>query len=274
MGNSAAHPVMSLFRDDALSGMTAVITGGGSGIGLSIAMAFVACGAAVVIASRSADRLASAEVAIADATGRRSSSFPCDVRDEDAVRQLHDFVFTRHGPATAVVNNAAANFRMPAARMTRRALETVMDVDVFGTFIVTKEFLPDMLDAGAGAVLSISVPSAERGFPEFSHMGAAKAAISSLTCSWAREWGRHGIRVNAIAPGMVPTPGVTTNMLGKNEEATSGAFAEQRWLVPLGRLGSPEDIASAAVFLCSPAASWITGATLTVDGGSYLPLGP
>ena len=267
MADTAAHSAMSLFRDDALSGMTAVITGGGSGIGLGIAMAFSACGATVVITSRSADRLAAAEVTIADATGRLPSSFPCDVRDEDAVRELHDFVLTRHGPVTTVVNNAAANFRMPAARMTRRALETVMDIDVFGTFTVTKEFFPDMVDAGNGVVLSITVPSAERGFPEFSHMGAAKAAITSLTCSWAREWGRHGIRVNAIAPGMVPTPGVTANMLGKNEDTTADAFAEHRWLVPLGRLGLPEDIASAAVFLCSPAASWITGATLTVDGG-------
>lgn len=274
MGGAANPQVMSLFRDDALSGVTAVITGGGSGIGLGIATAFAACGADVVITSRSADRLAAAEVAIAEATGSRCSCFPCDVRDEDAVKRLHDFVLARYGPVTTVVNNAAANFRMPAARMTRRALETVIDVDVFGTFTVTREFLSDMMDAGAGAVLSISVPSAERGFPEFSHMGAAKAAISSLTGSWAREWGRYGIRVNAIAPGMVPTPGVTVNMLGRDETATKDAFAEQRWLVPLGRLGVPEDIACAAVFLCSQAASWITGVTLTVDGGSYLPLGP
>jgi NAD(P)-dependent dehydrogenase (short-subunit alcohol dehydrogenase family) len=264
----------TVFRDDALLGETAVVTGGGSGIGLAIAKAFVAAGAEVVITSRSADRLAAAELEVAAATGRQCASFPCDVRDEDAVAALHDFVLARSGPVSVVVNNAAANFRTPAARMTRRALQTVVDVDVFGTFNVTREFLPDMVAAQSGVVLSITVPFAERGFPQFSHMGAAKAAVTSLTCSWAREWGPDGIRANAIAPGMTPTPGVTTNMLGRDAAATAEAFADQRWLVPLGRLGYPADIAAASVFLCSPAARWITGVTLTVDGGSYLPIGP
>jgi len=262
------------FAADLLAGKVAVVTGGGSGLGRAIAVAFAAVGADVVITSRSAERLALAELAIAEQAGRVCASLPADVRDEAQVAALHDFVASRYGPATVLVNNAAANFRMPAEKMTRRALQTVVETDLFGTVTATREFLPDLISSGGGAVLSIVVAGAERGFPGFSHAGAAKAAIISLTGSWAREWGRHGIRVNAIAPGPIPTPGVTAHMLGRPPEAEAGTFSEQLGMVPLARLGTPEDVAAAAVFLCSDAASWITGVNLTVDGGAYLPVEP
>jgi NAD(P)-dependent dehydrogenase (short-subunit alcohol dehydrogenase family) len=262
------------FAPDLLAGKVAVVTGGGSGIGLAISTAFAAAGADVVITSRSAERLAKAELVIAEQTGRICASMPADVRDEDQVAALRDFVTGRFGTATILVNNAAANFRMPAARMTRRALSTVVETDLYGTYAVTRAFLPGMTDAGGGSVLSIVVASADRGFPNFSHAGAAKAAIMSLAGSWAREWGEHGIRVNTIAPGPIPTEGVTVNMMGQPKEASATMFADRQIMVPLGRLGTPEDIAGAALFLSSDAASWITGITLTVDGGSYLPLAP
>ncbi|MEU5783371.1 SDR family oxidoreductase [Micromonospora lupini] len=257
---------------DLLDGRVAVVTGGGSGIGLSIASALAAAGADVIITSRSAGRLAKAELVVAEQTGRLCASMPCDVRDEAQVATLHDFVAQRFGPVSVVVNNAAANFRMPAERMTHQAMRTVVDTDLFGTFNVTREFLPDLVAAPGAAVLSIVVAAVERGFPQFSHAGAAKAGIISLTGSWAREWGRHGIRVNSIAPGPVPTEGASTNMLGMGD--SSAAFAQFTELVPLGRLGAVDDIANAAVFLCSDAASWITGVNLTIDGGIYLPPGP
>ena len=259
------------FAPDLLTGRVAVVTGGGSGIGLAIAKAMASCGADVVITSRSAERLANAELEIAEETGRLCASLPADVRDEAQVAELHDFVSGRYGPATVIVNNAAANFRSSAERMTRRAMQIVVDTDLFGTFAVTREFLPDLIESGGGAVLSIVVAAADRGFPYYSHAGAAKAGIISMSGSWAREWGRHGIRVNTIAPGPVPTPGVTVNMLGRADDEVSGAFAESVAGIPLARLGTTEDVAAAAVFLCSDAASWITGATLTIDGGMFLP---
>lgn len=262
------------FAPDLLAGKIAVVTGGGSGIGLAIATAFAAAGADVVITSRSAERLAKAELAIAERTGRVCASRPADVRDETQVAALHDFVNSRFGPATVLVNNAAANFRMPAERMSRRALATVVETDLYGTVGVTRAFLPDMVDAGGGAVLSVVVAGADRGFPGFSHAGAAKAAIMSLAGSWGREWGAYGIRVNTVAPGPVPTDGVTENMLGKPKATSATSFADHLGTVPLGRLGTPEDVAAAAVFLCSDAASWITGVTLSVDGGTYLPIPP
>lgn len=263
-----------LFRPDVLAGRVAVVTGGGSGIGLAIAEAFAGVGAHVVLASRSADRLADAERAIAASTGARCASLPCDIREEDDVARLRDYVAARFGPPAILVNNAAANFRMPAARMTRRALETVVNTDLIGTFIVTRTFLPDLIEAPGAVVLSIGVASSERGFPEFSHAGAAKSAIMSLTCSWAREWGPLGIRVNAISPGAVPTSGVTENMMGRPAGEQEEAFASYLGWSAVGRLGVPSDVAAAAVFLCSDAASWITGVNLAVDGGMYLPAAP
>ncbi|MFC7275541.1 SDR family oxidoreductase [Paractinoplanes rhizophilus] len=253
------------FNPKLFDGEVAVVTGGASGIGLRIARALTARGAEVMITSRSIERLEAAELEIAARTGRIVSSLPCDVREADDVDRLQDFVMSRFGGASIVVNNAAANFFTPAERMTRRAFDTVVQADLYGTFAVTQAFVGHMIEQRHGNILNITIVQPERGFPGFSHSGAAKAGILSLTCSWAFEWGRHGIRVNGIAPGPVPTRGVAENML-----ATDSPFADDARHVPLGRLGTPEDITSAALFLLSPAASWITGVNLVVDGGLFL----
>ncbi|MEU4244972.1 SDR family oxidoreductase [Actinoplanes sp. NPDC026619] len=260
--------LLRLYHPELLKGEVAVVTGGGSGLGYAIARDFTSLGAEVVITSRSADRLAEAEARIADETGQGCDSVPCDVRDEAEVGRLRDYVLARYGTATIVVNNAAANFFTRAERMTRRAFDVVVDTDLYGTFNVTRSLIPEMLAAGRGAVLNITVPMPEAGFPGFAHCGAAKAAIVSLTASWAYEWGPRGIRVNGIAPGPVPTEGVAANMLAMDNAAE--AFADHTDTVPLRRLGRPEDISAAAVFLCSPAAQWVTGQNLIVDGGVYL----
>ncbi|MFC4015612.1 SDR family oxidoreductase [Nonomuraea purpurea] len=263
--------MLEIFQPNALKGEVAVITGGGSGLGYGMARAFAQVGATVVITSRSAERLAAATARIGEETGRHCGSMPCDVRDEAGVQRLRDYVEERYGPATIVVNNAAANFPMRAERLTSRALAAVVDTDLYGTFHLTRGFVPAMLEARHGAVLNITLPVPERGFPGFAACGAAKAAIVSLTATWAYEWGPRGVRVNAIAPGPVPTEGVAANMLSTT---TPAAFAGAGGDTPLGRLGAPDDIAAAAVFLCSPAASWITGQNLVVDGGIYLNRAP
>jgi NAD(P)-dependent dehydrogenase (short-subunit alcohol dehydrogenase family) len=252
------------FVPDLLAGDVAVVTGGASGIGLGIATALAAHGADVVIVGRQQDRLSAAVKVIGDRTGRTCLDAVCDVRDESAVERMRDLVLDQHGTVTTVVNNAAANFAMDAARMTRRAFETVVDVDLIGTFAVTRAFVGDLLADGGGSVLNIVIPEPERGFPHYAHCAAAKAGIVSLTRTWAREWGPHGIRVNAIAPGTVPGTGADDTMPGLRD--LSGAHSVDR--IPLGRAGTPEDIAAAAVFLCSRAASWISGAVLPVDGGT------
>ena len=257
------------FNPRLFEGEVAVVTGGGSGLGLAIATGLVACGAEVVITGRSVERLESAEASVAARTGRLVSSFPCDVRQVAEVDRLRDFVATRHGGAGIVVNNAAANFVMPAEKMGHRAFDAVVQTDLYGTFNITQAFVPEMIERGRGNILNITLPYAERGFPGFAHCGAAKAGIISLTATWAYEWGRYGIRVNAVAPGPVPTQGVAVNMLG-----TDAPFASSEKDVPLQRLGRPDDICGAALFLLSPASSWITGCNLVVDGGLYLNRSP
>jgi NAD(P)-dependent dehydrogenase (short-subunit alcohol dehydrogenase family) len=262
-------PIHEYFNPKLLAGETAVVTGGGSGLGYAIARDFAACGADVVITSRSAERLAAAEVAICDETGVLCSSFPCDVRMESDVDRLRDFVRNRYGPATIIVNNAAANFFVRAERMGARAFHTVLDTDLFGTFRVTQAFVPDMIEARRGTIANVTLTAPEKGFPGYAHCGAAKAAIVSLTASWAYEWGPYGIRVNGIGPGPVPTEGVAQNML-----TTDSPWADSVATVPLRRLGTPSDVSAAAVFLCSPAASWISGINLVVDGGQSVNGGP
>jgi NAD(P)-dependent dehydrogenase (short-subunit alcohol dehydrogenase family) len=256
-----------VFSPKALDGEVAVVTGGGSGIGLAIARDLTACGAEVTITSRSAQRLDGAQVTIAEQTGELCGTMPCDVRKEADVERLRDYVLNRSGPATIVVNNAAANFHARAERMSRRAFDTVLETDLFGTFNVTRAFVPDMISRRHGVVVNVTLAVPERGFPGFSHCGAAKAGIVSLTASWAYEWGRYGVRVNALGPGPIPTDGVAANMLDTD---SSDAFSSIVDKVPLRRLGTPYDISPTVVFLCSPAGSWITGGNIVVDGGLSL----
>lgn len=255
-----------MYSPDLLRGETAVVTGGGSGLGFAISEAFLRCGADVLIASRDPDRLAVAQRKLTEETNRYCAVMPCNVRDEADIDRLRDYVLAQYGRATIIVNNAAANFPTPADRMTRRAFDAVIDTDLFGTFNVTRALVPQMLEAGCGVILNVTLPQPDLGFPGFSHCGAAKAAIVSLTASWATEWGPRGVRVNGLAPGPVPTSGVGAHMLSAGPPSFDYLASE----IPLRRLGTPEDIACAAVFLCSPLASWITGQNLTVDGGSYL----
>lgn len=253
------------FAEGLLAGQVSVVTGGSSGIGLAIATSFASLGSDVVIIGRTAEKLDHAASLIEESTRRSCMSLVCDVRDAEAVGTARDRVAERFGPATILVNNAAANFRMAAEKMTGRAFATVLDIDLVGTFNATSAFVGDMLSRSSGVVLNVVVPDAERGFPGYSHAGAAKAGIISLTRSWAREWGGRGVRVNALGPGPVPTEGVAANMLGLRESGS--AFHDVVDRVPLGRLGTVQDIADAATFLCGPAAAWITGVSLTVDGG-------
>lgn len=260
-----------VFAPDALAGQVAVVTGGGTGIGYGISRALLRHGATVAIASRNAERLAAAAETLKVDTGGTCVAVPCDVREEGAVRALARSVREQLGPVSLVVNNAAGNFRMAAEKVSARGFRTVVDIDLFGTFHVSQAFVRDMITAGGGSIISILMPDPERGFPLYSPAGAAKSAILSLTRSWAREWGPHGIRVNAIGPGPIPTEGVAVNMMGMSSQESSDVFGNMRDTLPLRRLGTADDVAAAVLFLASPAGSWITGNLLNVDGGVSLP---
>lgn len=260
------------FADDLYAGQVALVTGGATGIGLGVATAFAAHGAAVALTSRSEEHLREgAEQIRAAVPGAVVSTVACDVRDADRVTAMAAEVLGRHGQIDVLINNAAGNFPVAAEQMSPNQFATVVGIDLHGTFLVTRAVVGSMLAAGRGVVGSVVISDPQRGFPGFAHAGAAKAGIMSLTASWAREWGPRGVRTVAVGPGPVPTEGVTRNMLGYE-----GADWREAWRgvadgLPIPRVGTPDDVANALLFLCSDLAAWITGITVNVDGGLSLP---
>ena len=250
------------FRDDLLAGRRAFITGGGTGICRGIALAFAAHGADVAIVSRNALHLEPTARELA-ALGVRAFHQATDVRVPESVAAAIDGAVAALGGLDIVVNGAAGNFVARAEDLSANGFGTVVDIDLKGSFNVAKAALPHLRKAG-GALLNISATLHYLGTASQVHVSAAKAGVDSLTRTLAVEWGPYGIRVNGIAPGAIEgTEGVKRLLAGDKHAA-----AVRR--NPLRRLGQLDDIAHAALYLCSDAASFVTGATLVVDGGQWL----
>jgi NAD(P)-dependent dehydrogenase (short-subunit alcohol dehydrogenase family) len=260
---------MRYFATDLFANRVVMVTGASGTIGAELAWQFGGHGAQVVLTARNQERLAATYRSL-DALGVDALTVACDVRDEEAVQRAVMQATDHFGVIDVLINNAGANFYAPAAKMSHRSLQTIIDIDVFGTFHFTRAALDGMIERQGGVILSILVPHPERGFPFYSHAGAAKAAIQSLTASWAREWGQYGIRVNAVGLGPIPSRGTSTSML-VGDPRMDRTFDASIPHTATGRLGTPADVSAAALFLCSDAASFITGVTLTVDGGISLP---
>lgn len=256
---------MSVFRDDILDGKVAFVTGGGSGICKGIARAYMAHGAKVAIMGRKADRLEAAANELTEATGRECLATPGDVRDAARVEAALDATLARFGKIDLVVNGAAGNFLCPASQLSYNGFRTVMEIDAVGTWNVSRAAFERGLRDYGGSILNISATLHYAATPLQTHASAAKAAVDSLTKSLALEWGPMGIRVNAIAPGPIDdTEGMT-------RLAPPDVKAALEQAVPLKRFGTVEDVANAAVFLASAAASYVNGAIFVVDGGAWLP---
>jgi peroxisomal 2,4-dienoyl-CoA reductase len=266
----------AIFRDGLLDGQVALVTGGGSGIGFGIASELAALGAHVVLASRKRERLDQA-VATLTAAGGRASAAELDVRDPERVRAVVEEIAATHGRLDVLVNNAAGNFYAPSEQLSPNAWKAVIEIDLYGTFYCSQAVMPIMRQQGGGRIVSVSMTLHYRGWPMMAHATAAKAGVDALTRTLALEWAPHRIRVNAVAPGPIPTEGVRKAFTPPPGTGAADVFAIDRAMeaharrtIPMGRWGSPEDIARMVAFLASPAGDWITGSIFVVDGGEWL----
>jgi citronellol/citronellal dehydrogenase len=259
----ATSPYRSVFRDDLLAGQVVLVTGGGTGIGRCIAHEVAALGGTVVLAARRAEPLEETVEEIR-AVGGSADHVVLDIRDADAVEAAVARVVERHGRIDALVNNAGGQFPAPAEQISPNGWRTVVDLNLNGTFLVTRAVFNASMAEHGGAIVSI-VADMWNGFPFMSHTGAARAAVVNLTKSLAVEWASRRVRVNAVAPGLVFSSGMDTY----DPEVQRAAAATAR-KIPAGRIGTESETSAAVVFLLSEAAAFVTGETIRVDGGASL----
>jgi NAD(P)-dependent dehydrogenase (short-subunit alcohol dehydrogenase family) len=250
----------------ALEGKVAIVTGGSKGIGKAIAKALAGAGASVALAARGQEDLEAAAKEI-EAEGSAALGVPTDVTDANQVQTLVDRTVERFGTVDILVNNAgAAPFMSTLDQIRLDGFDKYFRVNFTSAVICTKAVAPLMLAKGEGsAVLNIASVAGIVASPGLSYYASAKAALLSLTRTVAREWAPYGVRVNALAPGWVET-----EMNEPARQRIPEFNAQVLESIPLGRWGRPEDVAGAALFLCSPAAGFITGSVLIVDGGQTL----
>jgi len=255
--------VQSVFREGLLDGKVAVVTGGGSGIGKAIASELGGLGCSVVIAGRKLERLEAAAAELREA-GVQARAIQCNIREESEVAALMAGTIEAFGSVDFLVNNAGGQFPSPAGYIRTKGWNAVVETNLTGTFLCCREAFTAWMDEHGGAVVNI-VADMWRGFPGMSHTGAARAGVVNLTMSLAVEWAHRGVRVNSVAPGIIMSSGFDTYDPFFQEQ-----FLKMKDNIPARRLGTEEEVAAAVTFLLSPAAAFITGETLRVDGAGSL----
>jgi len=240
------------------------VTGAGTGLGKAIAVEFARLGAAVVIASRAQEHLDAGAAAVSDA-GARVLTVTCDIRQPDEISAAFDAAEAAFGLPAVLVNNAAANFPVPAEDMSPNAWRTVVDITLNGTFFCSREFARRHIASGTpGSIIDVGASYAWTGGPGFAHSAAAKAGVKNMVETLAVEWGPYGIAVNGLVPGLFPHEDMTSDIRG-NLDRTSDKDACQ----PAMRVGRLRELGWAATFLASPYARFISGHVLVVDGANW-----
>jgi len=256
-----------MLKDDALKGKTIVITGGGTGLGKAMGTYFLKLGANLVITSRKIDVLQKTAEEMATETGGQVLAVQCDVRDYEQVEQVLAKTIEKFGKVDGLLNNAAGNFISPTERLSANAFSSIIDIVLRGTVNCTLAFGKHWIKAKQPAtVLNIVTTYAFTGSAYVVPSACAKGGVLAMTRSLAVEWGKYGIRTNAIAPGPFPTKGAWDRLL-------PGDLAEKfdfKNRVPLKRVGDNQELANLAAFLISDFSSYINGEVITIDGGEWL----
>jgi len=248
-----------------VAGKTVIVTGGGVGIGKSIALEFARAGADVAIASRKMERLEGVTAEI-QRLGRKSFAMAVDVRQEDQVRALVERAATELGRVDVMINNAGASFRAKPEDISANGWNTVVQINLNGVFFGSKWAAKQMFEQPAGgSIINISSIAGVHGSTMMSHYGASKAAVITFTREMAMAWGKRGVRVNCVAPGPIITEGYL-DVLAKTEADAQKTHDRIASRVAMGRWGKVEEIAHPCIFLASDAAAFVNGATLVIDG--------
>jgi NAD(P)-dependent dehydrogenase (short-subunit alcohol dehydrogenase family) len=261
-------PGVSVFADALFADKVAVITGGGTGLGRELAHALARLGAHAVVAGRTAETLDETAASIA-AVGGACLAVPTNIREPAEVEALRDTVYGRFGRVDFLINNAGGQFPSLPSGVSDNGWRAVVDLNLNGTWNMTSRFMGPMAEAGSGAIVNVvHTFSFERGAPMFVHSGAARAGVVSMVKTLAPYLMRRGVTINAFAPGVFSTPGMVASELttvGRTEEGFTDELVAEGTTV---RLGTVDEMAAMVLFLCSPAARYVCGATIIADGAS------
>ena len=263
MSEPARSRYASVFRPDLFAGQVVWVTGGGSGIGRCVAHELASLGALVVISGRTQAKLDTVAAEIV-ADGGRCDTAAFDIRDEEAVKTGVAAVIAKHGPVSGLVNNAGGQFPAPLLAISKKGFDAVVANNLTGGFLMMRELFNQCMQQHGGSVVNMTADF-RNGMPGMGHSGAARAGMSNLTMTAAFEWAHAGVRVNAVAPGWIASSGMDTY-----GGAMRAFIPKLKNHVPLRRMGEEAEVSGAIVFLLSPAAAFITGVTVQIDGAASL----
>ena len=253
----------SIFRDDLFVDQTIIVTGGGSGIGRATAIELASLGAHVVLVGRKVEKLTAVSQEITQ-LGGESSTFTCNIREEEQVQALFADVLAACGRIHGLVNNAGGQFLSPAEFISKKGFHAVVETNLTGTFLMCREAYNQAMRDNGGVIVNMLMEN-WRGFPGMAHSAAARAGIENLTKTLAVEWARSGVRVNAVAPGLIESSGLD-NYPDVAKQFIQNVVQD----IPFKRMGTESETAAVIVFLLSPGANYISGESVRIDGASSL----